>query len=220
MSSVYKSICIKRLCYIIYSSGERSSPLYEIVKICQEYGLFECLKCAIESGDYMSKVEWKTNVKYYVNELDYKRTRIKCLMYSTLNFLDFNYMKPSVWWVHSSMDNKFTKQNVCIVKLLLCVSRYQQKTCILCNNYLLNDATHILFVCDAVSDTRLRLLQVIEKEAPRNIVNSMKNMSLEEKTKFILNGFYCDYVMEWRGLYDAVSNFVYSIMKQYEFITN
>ena len=84
----------------------------------------------------------------------------------------------------------------------------------------MNDATHILFVCDAVSDMRIRLLQVIEKEAPRNIVNSMKNMSLEEKTKFILNGFYCDYVMEWRGLYDAVSNFVYSIMKQYEFITN
>ena len=160
MSSVYKSVCIKRLCYMLYSGAVCKGPLNCIVKVCKEYGLFGILRMAIESGEYMRKHEWKLHVKDCINELDGKRLKTKCLMYNNLKLLDMRDSNMCVWWIHSSYSCKFTKQNEYIIRLLLNVSGYKQMICPCCELHTVNNISHVLFVCTSNNNNNNNMFKV------------------------------------------------------------
>ena len=220
ISSVYKSLCIKRLCYIIYSGAVCKGPLNGIINVCKEYGLFGMTKMAVESGDYMQRKVWKQYVKDYVSELERKRIKTKCMMYNNLKLLDVRDFKMCVWWTHSSHNCNFIKQNEYIVRLLLNVSCYRQTICSCCDSHMVNNVSHILFVCKALDSIRSSLLNEVQKKSPANIIRTINRMQLEEKTRFILNAFYAPYIPEWKNMYDSVSNFIYRMIVKYETISN
>ena len=85
---------------------------------------------------------------------------------------------------------------------------------------MVNNVSHILFVCQALDSIRSSLLNEVQKKSPANIIRTINRMQLEEKTRFILNAFYAPYIPEWKNMYDSVSNFIYRMIVKYETISN
>lgn len=212
---VYKEICVKRLCLILYTEGRRRGPLCNIMEVCSEYGLHECVRYAIELGWYMSKHVWKTLVKNSVVKLENKRWLIRCKLYKSLSFLsDANY-SMCAWWIHAYYDYSFSKQNRIIIRLLLNVHLYLAQVCPCCELNCVNNVVHILFVCPCISNERKALWEKVKESSPSGIVIQMANMTLECRTRFILNAFYSRYVHDWKPLYDSISNYICNVYTCY-----
>ena len=74
---------------------------------------------------------------------------------------------------------------------------------------------HALFECEAIGGLRKVLWSKFEDNSPINMVLGMNAMSKRERCKFILNGFNCKYVQEWKFVYNTLLQFVYEVYMQY-----
>jgi len=78
-----------------------------------------------------------------------------------------------------------------------------------------NDVSHILFVCPSNKDSRIVLWEKVKECTPGPMFHNMSIMVLEDRTKFILNAFYSRYISQWKVTYDALSNFIYLVYNNY-----
>ncbi len=212
---VYKKVCVKRSCLLMYSGGGIGGPLYNILNVCKEYGLYESVKEAIECGRYMSKSLWKTIVKESLVKLEKKRWLVCCKLYKSLNIISVENYRMCTWWIHAYYDHSFARQNRVIVRLLLNVYMYLEQVCPCCDSMVVNDVVHILFVCPCNSEVKKLLWDKVEECVPVEMSASMNSMKFEDKTRFFLNAFCSSYIHEWKVMYDALSNYVCDVYNSY-----
>lgn len=205
---VYKEICIKRLCLILYKGMSHLGPLYNMMNVCQEYGVSDIVKASVESGAYMQKYLWKSLVRKKIISLENKRWLTLCKMYKTLNILSVDNYKMCTWWIHAYHDNSYAKQNQTIVRLLLNVFMYIEQICPCCDLNTVNDVVHIMFVCQCNEEVRERLWKELKKNTPTELYSRIESMSLIDRTKFILNACNSGYISEWKVMFDTLSNFI------------
>ena len=118
-----------------------------MIDVCKEYGLSDCVRNAIESGNYMSKYLWKNTVKHSLEYMEHTRWVIRCKIYKSLNYIAVDNNRICTWWIHAYYDNSFARKNRVIVKLLLNVYSYLDQICPCCQLNTVNNVVHILFVC-------------------------------------------------------------------------
>ena len=212
---IFKEVCVKRLCLIIYTDVVRRGPLCNILNVCKEYGLYGYIQYAVESGEYMYKDMWKQIVKKSVYMLETKRFLIQCKLYKTLYFMSSNNHRMCTWWVHAYYDHAYAKRNMIIVRLLLNVSMYLQGMCKCCTLNDIDNVTHILFICPCNSDVRNLLWEDVKLNSPRNLFDDIENMSLMDKTSFVLNACNIKYVHEWKHMFDSMSKFISNVHSRY-----
>ena len=215
-SCIYKKLCIQRLCMIMYSNVDHCGPLFEIIQTCIKYRLLKIVRDALETGNYMSKAAWKALVTSTVNKFDLKHWKITCRMYKSLNVLDTASVHMSAWWAHAFNDPKFARKNRTAVRLLLNVNMYCQRICPCCDMFILNNVDHVLFECTCNSEVRNVMWDIVRKSIPAPLFMAMVEMSNGERAKFILNGCNTNYLLDWKGVFDSLSNFIYSTYGKYD----
>ena len=107
------------------------------------------------------------------------------------------------------------KEYRCIMRLLLNVYRLGNERCILCEWNVSNSIEHIFFECPHVSEVRERLWSNVIDNCPDAMAMEMYRMNTAQRSKFILNGFFCNYTQEWHMLYCTVAKFIYVIYMSY-----
>ena len=212
---VYKEVCVKRLCYILFTNVRRRGPLCNIIDTCREYGLIECVRYAIESGEYVSKHVWKTMVKNSIMKLENKRWLISCKLYKSLSLLSVENHRMCTWWFHAYYNHSFSKQNRIIIRLLLNVYMYLEQKCPCCQLNAINNVVHILFICPCNNEEREVLWEKVKESTPRELFTHMTSLTLENRARFILNAFDSKYIREWESVYDALSNFICKLYSKY-----
>ena len=147
--------------------------------------------------------------------LETKRFLIQCTLYKTLYFMSSNNHRMCTWWVHAYYDHAYAKRNMIIVRLLLNVSMYLQGMCKCCTLNDIDNVTHILFICPCNSDVRNLLWEDVKLNSPRNLFDDIENMSLMDKTSFVLNACNIKYVHEWKHMFDSMSKFISNVHSRY-----
>jgi len=213
---VFKEICIKRLCLILYTDLVRIGPVCNIIGVCKEYGMCNYVKDALESGKYMSKDIWKNLVKDCMHSLESQRRLIICSLYKTMKFLSGSSLKMSTWWIHAYHDHSFSKRNRIIIRMLLNISMYAEGLCKCCTLHAVNNIPHILFICPCNNEVRQRLWNEVRMNMPGKMNDEIENMTIDNKTVFILNACKSSYVPEWKNTFDALSNFISEVFTNYK----
>ena len=70
------------------------------------------------------------------------------------------------------------------------------------------NVTHMLFICDGLSNARIKLWSEMENILPKAMIEEIDNLHSPEKSVFIFSGFLSAYVKEWDVLYGSVLDFV------------
>jgi len=217
---VYKEVCIKRLCKMFYTDSIKLGPLWNIIVICREYGIYGMIRSSVESGEYMTRVQWKQFVKNAIGDLERKKWLINCKLYKTLEFMCESNYKMCTWWIHAFYDHSFMKQNSIIVRMLLKVKMYSEKICQCCDLNVNNSVGHILFQCQCNSSRRNELWNHVIDISPIELKNHLGTLTITDKASFVLHAFNSAYIAEWKDLFDSLSNFIYELYTSYYRVAN
>ena len=109
----------------------------------------------------------------------------------------------SPWWSVAHICIDVVKECRSIILLLLNKDRYVHTFCYNCDGQASMDVPHVLFQCDNVYDLRLELWRKVEGEGPPNLIDHMNHLSYPDRYEFIINGFYCANVSDWKDLHVA-----------------
>ena len=99
--SVYRSVCIDRLTDIIGQLPEgpihTNSPIKWFVQACLKYGLLDDVKEMIDSGETVSKEEWKKMCKVRTSSHEHVMIYAERLLYSKLGYTTGTNIMDT-WW--------------------------------------------------------------------------------------------------------------------------
>ena len=79
-----------------------------------------------------------------------------------------------------------------------------------------NSIEHILYQCEGNSIVRCQSWEKVLDLCPGSLGIELNRMSKRDRTRFILNGFNCQYISEWKDTYNALIKFVYNAVSEYE----
>ncbi len=185
----------------------------------KKYALFDTVLESMECGCYMSLKEWKRVVRDRVLGLEKRVLKIRCKTFKSLIMLDTSILSTSSWWYHSYRYPRFLKNSRSIIRLLLNVNRRGKEKCIYCYGKV-NDISHILFECNSNVTQREMLWKNVLNSCPGKLSDSLQIMNAKEKCKMILNCFNVKYENEWKNLYNQTSNFICSLVSDYDKVVN
>jgi hypothetical protein len=216
MSNIYKVIMLRRI-FEILSVNSGSGPVWNMMETCKRYSLLSEVIEAAECGSYMSIAAWKNLVNNIVRDKDFRRCKITCTLYKSLQMLNNNTPECNMWswWQLSYRCPSMTKACRLIVRLLLNVYQLGKKKCHLCCMYKTNCIEHILFECTISDDIRCAMWNNVVETCPQQLVYEMNSMSLRNRSFFILNAFMSKFVMEWTEIYMSVGTFVHDVYNHY-----
>ena len=83
------------------------------------------------------------------------------------------------------------------------------KLCQLCLMYSRLCHEHVLFECPALVNERVKWWTRVIESMPAALISSIECMNTSEKLVFILSGLNCEYVSEWRDIYEEIVNFIF-----------
>lgn len=170
---------------------------------------------AVESGDYVTCKVWKQLVKRYVHALEQRRFIIRSYLYKSLCFIRMGNHTMCSWWIHAYYDHKFSKCNRIIVRLLLNVNMHAETLCRCCSQNVINNVSHILFVCHCNDDIRRICWNNVRLNTTEVLFSELSNMPIRERTEFILNACNLKYCHEWKNLFDSLSLYIYEVYSSY-----
>ena len=65
------------------------------------------------------------------------------------------------------------------------------------------------FECPAKVNERVKRWTRVIESMPAALISSIECMNTSEKLVFILSGLNCEYVSEWRDIYEEIVNFIF-----------
>ena len=98
---------------------------------------------------------------------------------------------------------------------MLNVDRFGFRVCNKCDLAAIDTIEHFMFDCPSTNNIRKIYWCCVIEACPNPLLCEMNIMSSRNLCKFILNGFNCNYVIEWNELYCAIASFVYNVSTQY-----
>ena len=205
---------------MIYNSTqhnlEHKSPVQSIVQTCRKYGLIDAVFKAIETGQYMKKLKWKTLVKFVISNRDHMRLTITCKLYKSLHRIRHERRNTiSSWWIFSKDCPRYLKKCKHIIRLLTTPAIFESDTCKRCGNYETRTYEHVFFVCETLSVKRDELWSNFLHTCPGHLASEIEEMPHSAKTNFVLNGMNNSYVEKWQESYKALADFVSNLWHHY-----
>jgi len=221
ISCIYKTVLICRYTTLIVTNPPKQyGPLVKMLNIARKYDLLHTVRESLETGEYLSKYDWKRLVKSQVSKRERKLWHIKSRMFSSLSMLKNVYsMNQLCWWTYvQSYPNEMHKC-INIIKLLLGVHKLNtvlvkqrnitSPMCNLCQSYESETVSHFMFRCSNSEKERTKLWNEIQLSCPSTILmESINAMSDDTKSAFLLTGLNDSYVPEWSIFFHAIANFI------------
>jgi hypothetical protein len=217
MSNMYKVMMLRSLVELV-AQNYGKGPVWNIINVCKKYGVLEEVMSAVDLGDYENISSWKRKVKGLVLEKDFRNLKITCKIYRSLNLLQVSGSEHNVlsWWVYAHRYPKTTMYVRLVVKILLNTYRLGKEGCKVCGTGQLNSATHILFECNGIQNVRDQYWHDVEQTGPLQIRHEMRRMSNYDRTKFVLNAFFCQFIADWTDLYHSTCRYCYKMYIAYK----
>ena len=97
---------------------------------------------------------------------------------------------------------------------------YKQSICTACDILCISSLSHVLFECNYNKVRREELWNSFIHQCPKALVADLLNMSVAERTVFIINACNSGYVHEFKSIFDSLSNFIYFVHSEYEQYTS
>ena len=157
--------------------NEFDSPIFEILNVCKEFGIFEKCIEMINGGCYLSKLEWKTmvwDIAWRMEDFEYSLSCPNSFMY---RIIDKPYFLT--WWIISDAVPSITGDCETMAKLVCNCSllkdsdyrlknlSFSNKVCSECDLGIREDVNHLVMQCPAFEGDRAEmfdLLNTIEDE--------------------------------------------------------
>ena len=227
MSNICKRVALVRV--VQTSSKEKhkltNGPFSLIIRSLSEYKLLEKVITSVSTGLYCSLTEWKTIVKFRVNEVEGNRWLAHVGMYRKLVLFrqcTFRHVWP--WWVFLQHNPAFHAHCKTLLRLMTGEHGLGSNTglwhgcnissiCVLCDAYRTEDVTHALVQCEWSSDAMVGVWSDIRRVAPQGLVHEMENLGPDDLISFWLSGFKCTYIPEWVELYCIVCIYKWLVSK-------
>lgn len=219
---VYKSIVLCRIVEF-YNNIESCGPIFNILQIAKRYGLLDMIGQSVYSGVYFKRAKWKLCVKQSIKEYEHRRHIITATMYCKLGLYrsTITYFAMSPWWVHASRYPHERSHVVLLFRIVVGVQLFEKdgnyngrNKCGLCNNFSEGSLQHVLYECTCLRDVREKEMREITKYCPRPFIQYYSDLSLYDKTCFILNSFGCKtYVREFHDIFSFFGMFVTNMVQ-------
>jgi hypothetical protein len=100
-SCIYKQVAIARLTEVTLAQSRiYKGPIADMFYTCKKYNLQEHIIDLLETGEKITKSEWKKLVIYAITYKEFYAWKTTCLMYKKLNIyrLVITNIQPSIWW--------------------------------------------------------------------------------------------------------------------------
>ena len=219
MACLYKVLVIRRILDLIQSpKSTKRGPVWNIIQLCQKYGLMDTMVEAVQYGNFIELSKWKAMVKDAVLTQDIKRLKVSSKIYKSISMLNVNSLQchtMNAWWSYTKMVPSDIRNVRILMKLLLNTYRLGKDNCPVCDYGSVNSIGHILFECDILQEMRDKQWECVCEVCPNQLCMEMKNMSVYHRCTFILNALDCSLVTEWLDLYSQLVQYVVLMYKSY-----
>ena len=226
MNNIYKQTTLVRLWYHLYEPDNvHTGPVYEMVRTFDKYCLLNILDSAVKSGNVIGISAFKKVVKDTVDRVENARFRITGLLYKSLPLFSTCVTKIAMWqwWVFCDRFPEYLHRVRYIYRMLVsktclssdvCMYNGVSPVCTLCDAVARETVYHMLFDCEAFSDTRNRMWSECEYNIPEAMFRELSVMSSKQKVEFIVSAFRCDYTDGWSDVYKTIADFCYTMYKE------
>ena len=193
----------------VHIQNEHRSPLFEILKVGYNFGLYECLMRQIFGRQIFSKSEWKTMVwsrTWEVEENHWARMLVvhkKCdLLYETME--NPRYL---TWWYVADMLPHMMKTCEDMAKIVCGSSKlksdvfkskqdtFSKRVCTLCYQGVEENAKHLVMQCDIHEQMRYSMYNEIAN-LPEHIANRYERVEARDKYLTLMGKHITDMPME------------------------
>ena len=202
------------------SKRNKTGPLSKIVKTCHKYNIQEkVLSLLILNPNHISREQWKKIVKNVIWSQYRNNWYMQCILFKSLSMFvkSVNNVAMSWMWRLCRDRPQSIRKCKCTARFVVSSVNYyimytkSSKLCQLCSMYSRLCHEHVLFECPALVNERVkRWTRVIESiHVPAALISSIECMNTSEKLVFIPSGLNCEYVSEWRDIYEEIVNFIF-----------
>ena len=86
----------------------------------------------------------------------------------------------------------------------------------MCEISSLKDLRHVIFECENYNEKRECEWNIVKENIPLPMCQSLDNMTLSEKCRFVLSGMHGNYMPEFDYVYDIFLKFIFAMYFEYE----
>ena len=200
------------------SKRNKTGPLSKIVKTCHKYNIQEkVLSLLILNPNHISREQWKKIVKNVIWSQYRNNWYMQCILFKSLSMFvkSVNNVAMSWMWRLCRDRPQSIRKCKCTGRLVVSSVNYyimytkSSKLCQLCSMYSRLCHEHVLFECPALVNERVKRWTRVIESMPAALISSIDCMNTSEKLVFILSGLNCEYVSEWRDIYEEIANFIF-----------
>ena len=196
-----------------YSKRKKAGPLSTIVKTCHKYNIQDTvLSLLILNPKHISCEQWKKNSKECNMVTIQKNWYMQCMLFKSLSKFvkSVNNVTMSWMWRLCRDRPQSIRKCKCTVRFVVSsVNYYIIYTKSSCVSSVKCTIDYVMSTyCLNVNERVKRWTRVIES-MPAALISSIECMNTSEKLVFILSRLNCEYVSEWRYIYEEIVNFLF-----------
>lgn len=202
----------------------KTGPFSALLTVCVKYGLETYVLNMMDTGTLIHKAMWRRMCHGAVFESQERRWQMSRIMYPKLRLFNSIILKieACVWWTVSRVNPVYTAQCRTVIFLItgenslnMFRGKYVCRTaaCILCDRHETESVSHMMAVCTALHQERVRRWDIAAQSLPQGMKDSVNRMTAEQRTLFLCGGFNCPYTREWQDSYEAVADFIHNMYK-------
>ena len=229
--SLYRKLAVSGInrCSELNERPERvPTPVGDILKHLNNYGMSDLLKKCLERGNWKMVNGLKSTVKKRIQEHEERIWKVSSMLYRSLSFYNrmVNYKEVCIWWKFVSKSSGSFKSASCVVSLLCGtqpngygVNFGQSQRCQLCESFDIETIQHVVFECDGLEAIRGPNMMRLWDAMPNAMRLSYHDLTNTEKLVFLISGLGCDrYEHQWRDIYASISKLILELYRHRAFL--
>lgn len=205
-SSIYKQTMSNRLVDILRKPEcNKTGPTVQFVENLKSLGLVTQLKDNLVSGEICSKGIWKKEVTKRLQLLEGNEWRASVLMASGLSEFKevvHSYHCGFPWWKIAKWNNKMLGKAKKLLKYM--TMNITECTKVTCGCSEKVSLTHILFVCNKISQQRRIDWCHVKAKMPEQMVLDIEGMLPEQRSVYLLSCMNGNPLREWQSIYERI----------------
>ncbi len=213
--NIYKKVAILRIFQRLYKQTNQSiSPTCKAMQSALSFDMLHLIIYAIENREFCNMKNWKLLTELVILNLEYKCWEFTLKLYGNMKIYK-NVMQNDglwSWWRFSRKKTNLVKHCQMLLRLLSGCRLHEFETnrskCCLCDVLFNDRASHVLFDCVGMRQSRDTEWQRVNSTMPPAISIEFERMSITEGTLYIAKGSNGSYIQEWDELYVAVLRFI------------
>ena len=199
------------------------SPIRDMYSSVCKYKLDRLLLSNISRGSWGDKTTSKGFIKHVIWTHEIRRWKASAPCYAELKlyYEILDTIKFNVWWHFGSLRPHQLNNISSVLAVLMggqpkrLQRNFDSNKCQLCHDPRDHeDSPHILFVCPALHNSRVRCTSSLLTGMPIAMREQFEAASARDKASLLLSGFGGTFIAEWVELFSAAASYVHNMYKE------